>query len=550
MTRSSTATGPRLPEGLAEMAQSEETVDREDVAAVYDELLAELADAEIDRRTLLSVFAGGGGLAVLTSLFAQRTFVGDDAQSGLEAVLEASDGPPGVRYVDDPTYEVDDDVYERPPNETDFRFRGAIARWIDESDGGVADEGELLDRGLETAETSYAIPNPANEAVEAADPGLGRANRALEAALGSVSGAIQGFRFGRTDDRLDIQKHVAEGSGFATRELVDREPTVEDPDRLRSLLGTVARLAGCADVGVGELDERWIYSHRGDGAPIVFEDVDEPVLDDDRTVIPERFDRVVVGVSEMPLSLTRTSPTPVSAASGALGYSRMATGAVALATWIRAMGYGAIPALNDTGLSVPMAIDAGLGEAGRHGRLIHPQFGSNVRLFKVLTDMPATVDPYVEFGVGAFCETCRICVENCPSNTIPYGSRTWEYEGEAPSSWRGATDEPWDSTKANGVRKWYEKPKTCLRFWMENGSSCSNCIVTCPFTQGRGRLAELFTVLAGRSERIDRQLVDLAGGHASGRSAFGDVGLHPPETAWDRTYLPYGLSQDPDLPRE
>lgn len=537
------------PPGLEAMADREEPFDRTDVDAVYAGLLDDLKEMTVDRRTLLGIFAGGGGLAVLGGLFAQRTAFGDDVDEALAAVLDASDGPPGIRYVEEPTYEVDDESYERPPNETDFQYSGAIVQWIDEVGGSPADEAALLEAALETAATAYPISTPDNEETPAADRGIARAHRALEAALGSVSGAIQGFSFGRTDDRLDVQKHVAEGSGFAPAHLVERDPDVEDPATLRSMLDTAARLAGCADVGVGELDERWIYSHRGDGAPIVFRAVDTPVLEDDRTVIPERFDRVVVGVTEMPLALTRTSPSAVSAASGALGYSRMATGAVTVATWIRSMGYGAIPALNDTGLSVPMAIDAGLGEAGRHGRLIHPQFGSNVRLWKILTDMPLAIDPYVEFGAGVFCESCRICVENCPSNTLSYGQRTWAYRGDPPRSWEQATDAPWDSTKANGVKKWYEEPKTCLRFWMENGSSCSNCIVTCPFTQGRARLQELFTYLVGQSRAEDERLLERAGAHGR-EPAFGDVDRLSPETIWERSYLPYGLSQDPDLSRE
>ena len=536
----------RRPDGLEAMARADESFDRRELEAVYDELLAELREAELERRTLLGLFASGGGLAVLSGLFAHRTFLGDDVETALAAILEDSDGPPGVRHVAEPTYDVDDEIYERPPNETDFQYSGDIVQWIGESDGSPADEDRLLEDGLETAGTSYPSSNPGNDALAADDRGTARANRALEAALGSVSGAIQGYSFGRTDEGLDVQKHVAEGSGFAPDYLVERDPDVDDPDELRAMLSTVGRLAGCADVGVGDLDERWVYSHRSDGAPIVFEDVDEPELGDDRTVIPERFDRVVVGATEMPLALTRRSPTAVSAASGGLGYSRIATAAVTLATWIRSMGYGAIPALNDTGLSVPMAIDAGLGEGGRHGRLIHPQFGSNVRLFKVLTDMPAAVDPYVEFGAGAFCETCRICVENCPSNTIPYDERTWTYEGDPPESWTAATDAPWDSTKANGVRKWYERPKTCLRFWMENGSSCSNCVVTCPFTQGRARLQTLFRTLAGESAERDARLLERAGGHG-GDGAFGDVDLLDPGSVWDETLLPHGLSQEPDL---
>lgn len=211
------------------------------------------------------------------------------------------------------------------------------------------------------------------------------------------------------------------------------------------------------------------------------------------------------------------------------------------------MGYNAIPALNDTGLSVPMAIDAGLGEFGRHGRLIHPQFGSNVRIWKVLTDMPLEIDPYLEFGASTFCESCRICVKNCPSSTLSYGSKTWTYDGRTPTSWEDATDEPWDATKADGVLKWYEEPKTCLRFWIENGSSCSNCTVTCPFTQSRGWLAKLFRLLSGNGPGLDGTLETLAGGNGRNRAYIGETTLLESDVVWSRRLKPYGLSQDPEF---
>jgi len=45
-----------------------------------------------------------------------------------------------------------------------------------------------------------------------------------------------------------------------------------------------------------------------------------------------------------------------STAAVGMGYGRVGLTAVALAEAIRSMGYNAIPSMNDTGLSVPMAI--------------------------------------------------------------------------------------------------------------------------------------------------------------------------------------------------
>jgi reductive dehalogenase len=528
-----------LPEGLEELAKRDEPLDRRELDETYAELVDEIQTTTVDRRTVLHAFAGGGGLAVLNALVAQKTVFGDDFETGLKAVAEASDGPMGVVETDSPTYAVDDEVYERHSGVTDFDTYGDIYRWIDEVGGTPGVESDMLEQGLETAGTSYTKPLPSNEPRQGESVGLVRANQALDYALGSLNHVFQPHSFVRTDDRLDVQKHVAEGAGFAAPHLVEREPDIEDPDQLRGMLRTVARLAGAGDVGVAEFDERWIYTHRrADRAPIVFEDVETPILNDEKTVIPERFDRTVVGVTEMARPLMRTSPThPASGAAG-LAYGRMGVEATIVATWIRAMGYDAIPSRNDMGPSVPTAIDAGLGEGGRHGRLIHPQFGGNIRIWKVYTDMPLPVDPYVKFGVTEYCEACRICVDNCPSNAlVSRQQKSWQYTGSPPASWKNATDAPWDATKANGVKKWYQHPKRCLRFWVENGTSCSNCVVACPFTHGGKWLETVFRYFA----------LDYNEDATYGDSPIDQVERRSPDGIWDEAYLPFGLTQDEGL---
>jgi len=90
---------------------------------------------------------------------------------------------------------------------------------------------------------------------------------------------------------------------------------------------------------------------------------------------------------EMDYGKFPTSDVGMSAATG-LGYSKMAFVSSLLAQFVRNIGYQALPCGNDTALSIPLAVDAGLGELGRNGLLITPQFGPRVRLCKVFTDLP------------------------------------------------------------------------------------------------------------------------------------------------------------------
>jgi reductive dehalogenase len=226
-------------------------------------------------------------------------------------------------------------------------------------------------------------------------------------------------------------------------------------------------------------------------------------------------------------------------AASSMGYWRRRGATNVLALFIRNMGYRVLPQ-PDT-VNVPLAIDAGIAEGGRHGRAVHPVFGGNYRpIVKVLTDMPLERDQFIDFGLQQFCEGCKLCAETCPSNTIPYGEKTWEYEGDPPESWDKVAKTEWASSKNPGVYHWYQEPASCLRFWQENGRSCGQCMYHCPFTQGRSWLHDVIRVVAGRSKSMDSTLVNMD-------KAMGYHTALQPEDLWDQQFLPYGISQDPLL---
>ncbi len=229
---------------------------------------------------------------------------------------------------------------------------------------------------------------------------------------------------------------------------------------------------GASLAGIAELNPLWLYSDsfsptredRARAIPVLsegerFERTDEALY------IPRSMNRGIALAFEEDYYGIANSPGRIASAAVGNGYSRMAFTACTLAEFVRELGYRAIPAGNGTGLSIPMAIDAGLGELGRLGLLITPKYGPRVRLAKVLTDMPLIPDSPIRFGVTEFCEACMLCAEHCPSTAITGGPRTWE--GKSPSN-------------NPGTLKWYIESEKCYDF---NGFSCSNCKRVCPFTK-------------------------------------------------------------------
>ena len=239
-----------------------------------------------------------------------------------------------------------------------------------------------------------------------------------------------------------------------------------DPPAITRDIKRAARFFGASLVGVCELDRDWLYS-------AAFPLRDARSMPND---LPEEYRFAVALAVEMDYDAVRCSPAGPSSAATGLGYSKMAFTAGLLAHHIRGLGYKAVACGNDTACSIPIAIDAGLGELARNGLLITPAFGPRVRLAKVLTDLPLVADRPIEFGVWDFCLKCEKCADKCPSGSIAHGS---------------PTDTPNNISNREGVLRWPINAETCLAFWAANGSDCANCIRTCPFNKPPGRLHDL-----------------------------------------------------------
>jgi epoxyqueuosine reductase len=147
-------------------------------------------------------------------------------------------------------------------------------------------------------------------------------------------------------------------------------------------------------------------------------------------------------------------------------YARGTRSSYALANWIRSQGYNAqaFPGpMADALLLIPPAIASGLGELGKHGSLISPQFGAGVRLAGVTTDMPLVETAPIRFGADDFCQNCQACTKACPPAAIQEQKQT-----------------------VRGVERWYVDFDKCIPYFAE-AASCGICIATCPWTKPEAR---------------------------------------------------------------
>lgn len=296
------------------------------------------------------------------------------------------------------------------------------------------------------------------------------------------------YAYSEAFDRVNVLT-ASWGSGKSNRNALLWEPTptlpeellarrVGDSVRLRREVERVARHCGAVGVGVAPLSPRWVYAdvqrnHCSPDAPvrqpIRFTDDPRPSETDEALWLPKSMGQVIVMTVPMDRDMILTAPSLLSEAATSLGYSDAARAAVSVAEFIRSLGYQAIPSLNGTALSIPLAVEAGLGQVGRNGLLITPERGACVRLCKVFTDMPLHHNSPVDYGIVDFCRVCGACAEHCPSQAITHGEPTIDGHNECNYA---------------GIEKWHVNAKRCLRYWVSSGTSCSACIAHCPFTYG------------------------------------------------------------------
>jgi len=313
-------------------------------------------------------------------------------------------------------------------------------------------------------------------------PGYTKTDVAVRNAAWSME---HGFGFGNSQSNSGL--YSWEGVPDKIKLYVETgEPVRETPDKMSHVIKRAAHFFGADLTGICRLHPNWVYSHEFNLINLEHYPIE----------VPKGCENAVVMAVEMDYDTLRTSPGSLASAATGAGYSKMAVVARQMAIFIRSLGYRAIPCGNDTALSIPLAMAAGLGECSRMGLVVTEKFGPRIRICKVFTDMPLQYDSYHQFGVEEFCKTCKKCATHCPSRAI---------------SMEDMTEEGPSSCNQHGLLKWYIDPEKCYSFWSRNRMDCTTCVGVCPFNQKNGKMHDLVRAAIKRTTLFNRFFVWMDG---------------------------------------
>ncbi len=308
----------------------------------------------------------------------------------------------------------------------------------------------------------------------------------------------------------DFALSEGSGEGYAPQSFIgsQKADTPEDmgftkwtgtPEEASQIVSAALRHYGAATVGFVELEtdttEKLIYSNDPDGKEMIIADVDEPAEDDNTRTIPKKARWVVVYTVQMSEETFARAPTPLYSQTTTLTYRRARNIQDRLQNFLRALGYMGMgeASTNALGIAPAFGVMAGLGELSRYNRLLTPEYGPMVRVFKLVTDLPLAPTKPINAGLLEFCKRCKKCADHCPSKALSFEDEPyWEVKGG------------WNNP---GHKAWFEDSVKCRSYWYEVGTNCGICFAVCPFaTKNLATYSRLRDFLAGSTPMFDKTL--------------------------------------------
>jgi reductive dehalogenase len=226
-----------------------------------------------------------------------------------------------------------------------------------------------------------------------------------------------------------------------------------DPQKLVATIKNIARFYGAVDVGIASLDPYHLYSHAGRHH---FHWGEE---------IHNNHKSAIVIVVSMDVEMIKKAPALPVILESSRQYVESAKIAHIISHYLRLLGYDSRAHTdgNYEVMCVPLAVDAGIGVLGRLGLFLHPIYGPCIRLSVVTTelDLPSSVVKENLASIEFFCDICKKCADNCPTQSIS--------KDREPVS--------------RGFRHWSINQETCFSYWKNIGTDCGFCIGVCPYTK-------------------------------------------------------------------
>ena len=307
------------------------------------------------------------------------------------------------------------------------------------------------DKTVQTQKTDSFFASYRMEAIPRRGDGFSQKDFALRNASWLISD-IMADRFSSDGRREGFQAPLSNDTPIADQKVKFKSPALASSD-----IKKVASFFGADLSGITTFDDRWLYSKRVDARDMSEKDIG----------LPEGITHVIVLGHEMDYEMVKTYPSALGGAATGREYSHEAAVVMQVAAYIRNLGYSAVASMNDTGLVIPMAVQAGLGEYARNQLVITPEYGPRLRFSKIFTDMPLEIDQPKRPGVAKFCDICTKCVDACPVKALP----------------SGAPKVSEDISTIKGVKKWSSNAKKCFSFWASLSSDCAICMRVCPFNR-------------------------------------------------------------------
>jgi len=255
-------------------------------------------------------------------------------------------------------------------------------------------------------------------------------------------------------EKFDLHECMGRWMAYTPRRdgpVNDAQPEGDDPTHLTKLIETKGLEIGASDVGFAELTPIMINV----GSEFEQRYIISLIVAEDYAQVLEGALAVEVGAFEVYVECARVSTE--------------------LAEYIRDLGFSAIADHNGCShiQAIPALYACGMGELGKHGSLIHPQFGAGFRPGFVVTDAPVIADAPNIFGVQKTCETCRICEQNCPPGAI-----------------RAADD----FIVTEDIKRWQVDTATCYEASRFRDEYCHICVDVCPYMHRENRDPDRITI--------------------------------------------------------